>query len=134
MIYFLDTNTCIYFLNGKFESIKEKLLSLQPDRIKIPAVVKAELLFGAFKSQRREATVEKVEQFLSPFEIVSFGDRAAYEYGVIRVALEISGNQIGPNDLMIAATTIAENATLITHNVSSFSMVSKLKFEDWVKQ
>lgn len=133
MIYFLDTNTCIYFLNGKFESIKEKLLSLPPDRIKIPAVVKAELLFGAFKSQRREATIEKVEQFLSPFEIVSFGDRAAYEYGVIRLALEISGNQIGPKDLMIAASTIAENATLVTHNVSAFSRVSKLKFEDWVK-
>lgn len=133
MIYFLDTNTCIYFLNGKFESVKDKLLSLPPDRIKIPAIVKAELLFGAFKSNRREETVKKVEFFLSPFEVISFGDKAAYEYGTIRLALEISGNPIGPNDLIIAATTIAENATLVTHNVSEFSRVSKLKFEDWVK-
>lgn len=133
MIYTLDTNTCIYFLNGKYESIKERLMSLPPDRIKIPAIVKAELLFGAFKSNRREETVEKVEQFLSPFEIISFGDKAAYEYGSIRLALEISGNPIGPNDLIITATTIAENATLVTHNVSEFSRVSKLKFEDWVK-
>lgn len=133
MIYTLDTNTCIYFLNGKYESIKERLMSLPPDRIKIPAIVKAELLFGAFKSNRREETVEKVEQFLSPFEIISFGDKAAYEYGSIRLALEISGNPIGPNDLIIAAITIAENATLVTHNVSEFSRVSKLKFEDWVK-
>lgn len=133
MIYFLDTNTCIYFLNGKFESVKDKLLSLPPDRIKIPAIVKAELLFGAFKSNRREETVKKVELFLSPFEVISFGDKAAYEYGTIRLALEISGNPIGPNDLIIAATTIAENATLVTHNVSEFSRVSKLKFEDWVK-
>jgi tRNA(fMet)-specific endonuclease VapC len=133
MTYFLDTNTCIYFLNGKYQSVKEKLLSLPPDRIKIPVIVKAELLFGAFKSYRREETVEKVELFISPFEVVSYGDRAAYEYGTIRLALEISGNPIGPNDLIIAATTISENATLVTHNVSEFSRVSKLKFEDWVK-
>lgn len=133
MIYILDTNTCIYFLIGKYESVKDKLLSIPPDRVKIPAIVKAELLLGAFKSNRREETLKKVELFLSPFEVVSFGDKAAYEYGTIRLALEISGNPIGPNDLIIAATTIAENATLVTHNVTEFSRVSNLKFEDWVK-
>lgn len=134
MNYFLDTNTCIYFLNGKYESVRDRLLNLPPDRIKIPSIVKSELLFCAFKSQRREERVDKVEQFLSPFEVVSFGDKAVYEYGIVRLALEISGNPIGPNDLIIAATTIAENATLVTHNVSEFSRISKLKFEDWVKQ
>jgi len=29
-MYFLDTNTCIYYLNGKYESIKRKILGLPP--------------------------------------------------------------------------------------------------------
>jgi len=131
--YLLDTNTCIYFLNGRSESVRDKLLGTPPDQIVIPSIVKAELLFGAYKSKRRDETVKKVELFLSPFVIVSFGSEAADEYGKIRLALEISGNPIGPNDLIIAASTIVENGVLITHNVREFSRVSKLKFEDWVK-
>lgn len=133
MNYFLDTNTCIYFLNGKYESIKDRLMGLPPDRIKIPAIVKAELLLGALKRDRKETTLKKIEQFLSPFDIVPFSDAAAYEYGVIRYALELTGTPIGPNDLIIAASTIADNAILVTHHVKDFSKVSKLKMEDWVK-
>jgi tRNA(fMet)-specific endonuclease VapC len=66
--------------------------------------------------------------------IVPFGSEAAEEYGKIRLSLEISGNLIGPNELLVAATTIAENGILVTHNVREFSRVSKLKFEDWVKE
>ncbi len=39
-MYFLDTNTCIYFLNGRSESIKEKILTTAPIDIAIPVVVK----------------------------------------------------------------------------------------------
>ena len=63
-MYFLDTNTCIYFLNGKYESIKTKLIATPPNEIVIPSVVKAELLFGAYKSKRPKETIEKVEKFL----------------------------------------------------------------------
>lgn len=108
-------------------------MGLPPDHIKVPAIVKAELIFCALNSKRRETTLKKIEQFLSPFDIVSFGDAAAYEYGVIRYALELTGTPIGPNDLIIAASTIADNAILVTHNVKEFSKVSKLKIEDWVK-
>jgi tRNA(fMet)-specific endonuclease VapC len=132
--YLLDTNTCIYFLNGRSESVRDKLLGTPPDQILIPSIVKAELLFGAYKSNRRDETVKKIELFLSPFVIVPFGSEAAEEYGKIRLSLEISGNLIGPNELLVAATTIAENGILVTHNVREFSRVSKLKFEDWVKE
>jgi len=57
----LDTNTCIYFLNGKYVFIKEKILSLPPNEIKIPSIVKAELLLGAYKSNKKKATIEKVD-------------------------------------------------------------------------
>ena len=38
---------------------------------------------------------------------------------------------IGPNDLMIAAIALANDLTLVTHNVGEFGRVESLKIEDW---
>ena len=133
-MYFIDTNTCIYFLNGKFPSVRKRFLSVSPKEIKISSVVKGELLLGAFKSRTREKTTEKVEQFLKPFEIIDFTDEMSYEYAKIRKDLELAGTPIGANDLLIAAAAVHEKATLITHNTDEFSRVPDLKIEDWVKE
>ena len=47
MRYFLDTNTCIHYLKGQYPKLLRKLMSRRPDDVRIPAVVKAELLYGA---------------------------------------------------------------------------------------
>ena len=133
-MFFIDTNTCIYFMNGKFPSVREKFLSVSPKEIKISSVVKGELLLGAFKSRTREKTTEKVERFLKPFEIVNFTDKMSYDYADIRKDLEFVGTPIGANDLLIAAAVLYEKATLITHNVDEFSRINGLKIEDWVEE
>ena len=132
MIYYLDTNTCIYFLNGSYSSVREKILNTSPELIVIPSIVKAELVFGAYKSKKREVTLNKVEEFLSPFEILPFSDPMTYVYADIRSSLERNGSSIGPNDMFIAATVLTKNGTLVTHNTREFSRVDGLKIEDWV--
>jgi len=39
-MYYLDTNTCIHYLNGWYPSIREGLLATAPKEIAIPALVK----------------------------------------------------------------------------------------------
>lgn len=131
-MYFVDSNTCIYFMNGKYSSIKEKFLAISPKEIKISAVVKSELLLGAFKSQNRERTLEKVEKFLKPFEIIDFTNEMTYAYAELRKDLENEGTPIGSNDMFIAATALHENAILVTHNTDEFSRIKGLKIVDWV--
>ena len=131
-MYYLDTNTCIYFLNGRYESIKTKILETPPNDIYIPSIVKAELLLGAFKSNNRKRTTEKVEQFLEPFEIVPFTDAMTYHYAEIRSQLEKTGKTIGPNDLLIASIVRFHNGILITHNTEEFRRIKNLRVEDWV--
>lgn len=133
-MYIVDSNTCIYFMNGKYTSVRDKFLSISPKDIKISAVVKGELLLGAFKSKTREQTTDKVEKFLEPFEIIDFNEKMAYDYAEIRKNLELAGTPIGANDLLIAATALNENAILVTHNVDEFSRVKRLKIEDWVEE
>jgi len=131
-MYFLDTNTCIYFLNGKYESIKTKILATSPNEIVIPSIVKAELLFGAYKSKKPKETIEKVGKFLEPFEIVPFDDMASYVYAELRSKMEQSGELVGPNDLLIASIVKFHEGILVTHNVREFKRIKGLKIEDWV--
>lgn len=68
---------------------------------------KAELLYDAEISRKREENLQKIREFLLPFEIVAFSDRDTTEYSKIRAALDSHGLPIGPNDLLIAATAPA---------------------------
>ncbi len=131
-MFFLDTNTCIYYLNGKYPNVADTLLATPPSRIKIPSIVKAELLLGAEKSVLKEKTLAIVKQFLEPFEIVSFDDSCSSIYAQIRSKLERNGNQIGPNDLIIASTVLSYSGTLVTNNIKEFSRVPDLKLTNWI--
>jgi tRNA(fMet)-specific endonuclease VapC len=132
-MYYLDTNTCIYFLNGKYENIKNKILSIPPNEISIPAIVKAELLTVAYKILKKEENTEKVEEFLAPFEIVPFSDLMTYIYADIRYETEVKGESVGPNDLFIAAIVKFNDGIFVTNNVKEFERIKGLKIENWVK-
>lgn len=45
--------------------------------------------------------------------------------------MELKGTIIGPNDYIIAATVLAKNGILVTHNTKEFGKVKNLKIEDW---
>jgi tRNA(fMet)-specific endonuclease VapC len=130
-MYFLDSNTCIYFLNGSSEAIRKKILSISPVDIKIPAVVKAELLLGAYKSKTPQKSLEKLEQFLEPFEVVPFDETVCYEYAAIRKQTEEEGKIVGPNDLLIASIAKFHEGILVTRNMKEFTRIKDLAIENW---
>ena len=131
MKVFLDTNICIYFLQGRKPQIDVRLRECKPDDIKIASMVKAELLLGAEKSVRKVYNLGKINEFLFPYEVVSFDSQAAEEYALIRSVLEKQGTTIGANDYIIAATVLAHNGILITNNIGEFQRVPRLKYYDW---
>jgi len=131
MNYYLDTNTCIYFLKGKNQKLKSRILSENPVKIKIPSIVKAELLYGVEKSKRKEENLNNLNMFLFPLEVVGFNDYETIEYAKIRSYLERKGEVIGPNDMLIAAIIKANDGILITNNVKEFEKVKDLKIENW---
>ncbi len=131
MNFYLDTNICIYFLKGQKEEVSKNLKKLKPEQIKIPSIVKAELLLGAAKSQNSKKNKELILRFLEPFEIIPFGDTEAEIYSEIRSELEKKGKPIGPNDLLIASTVISGNGTLVTSNEKEFKRIPNLKVENW---
>ena len=131
MKYLLDTNTCIRYLNGMSEYVKRRIETLSSEEIVVCAIVKAELFYGAQKSRYPERNLAKQRKFLEQFVSLPFDDQTAEVYGRIRSQLERAGTPIGPNDLLIAATALAYDVTLVTHNTREFARVTGLRYEDW---
>ena len=134
MNYFLDTNTCIYFLKSISKAFLDKFSSINANDIKIPSIVVAELHYGALKSTRKDENVAKISKFIALYDVVSFDKKSAEIYGEVRKELESVGNIIGGNDLLIASIVLANNGILVTHNTKEFNRVKNLIIEDWLEQ
>jgi tRNA(fMet)-specific endonuclease VapC len=131
VIYLPDTNAWIAYLNPGDSPVKSQFRSHPPADIAFCAVVKAELLYGAYRSTRREDNLSLLATLFPLFESLPFDDAAADAYGRIRADLTARGTPIGPNDLMIAAIALAHHLTLVTHNTREFGRVEGLHLEDW---
>lgn len=133
MIYMLDTNACIQHLRNRASAVGLKLQEKWRDKIVISAITEFELYHGALGSREPQLERAKVKDFLLFIETISFEKYAAQLAGELRFELEKKGQMIGPFDLQIAATAITHKAILVTHNVSEFSRVPHLVWEDWEK-
>ena len=133
MKYLLDTNIIIYALKGQFPALPRHFANTASQSILIPAVVMAEIEYGARKSYDYEKTIAKYRRFTDVFKKIPFSEKAALFYGQIRRDLEKQGLSIGPNDLMIAATAMAEDGILITKNTREFLRIPDLRIQDWTE-
>ena len=70
-------------------------------------------------------------RFFDRFISLPLDDRAAHRGVEIRAALARIGQPIGAYDVLIAAIALANDLTLITHNVAEFSRIARLRYEDW---
>ena len=130
MKYCLDTNTLIYFFKG-LGNVAARLLAISPGEIAIPTVVIFELEFGIGKSTSPRKRKTQLQELTSLVSIVPFGQSEAKCAAGIRIKLERQGIPIGPYDILIAASAMANNSTLVTHNQKEFERVEGLKIEDW---
>ncbi len=129
-MFALDTNTLIYFFKG-IGRIDDRLMATPPSQILIPSVVLFELEVGIEKSKSPTKRRKQLEEFLAVVTVQSFGTVEARTATLIRAGLEKRGKPIGPLDTLIAATALAHNAVLVTHNTREFRRIPRLEVVDW---
>ena len=130
-MYLLDTNICIYAINGRYPKLSDQLLQIHPDDICVSSITVGELEYGAAKSRWGDKTRQIMYAFLSNYEILPFTEKDAIIFGQLRALLAFSGTLIGAYDVMIAAQGVARDLTVVTHNTKEFSRVPELLLEDW---
>lgn len=130
-MFFLDSDVCINLMRGKMPTTYDRMQQCSPELFGVPIIAEAELRTGAEKSDDPSGNLLLLERFLTPFASIPFDRECAIAYGQIRKELERKGQKIGPNDMLIAATTLAHGATLLTGNAREFNRVDGLRFETW---
>ncbi|MCK4980278.1 MAG: type II toxin-antitoxin system VapC family toxin [Candidatus Delongbacteria bacterium] len=131
MNYYLDTNICLCFLKGICSTFGQKLELINPSNIKIPSIVKAEILYYAKISEKKIDNLIKVKKFLEPFEIVEFGGGAPGFLSSLRAEMDKKGKCMSANDLIIASIVFTCGGVLVTDKVKEFSQVNGLIIENW---
>jgi tRNA(fMet)-specific endonuclease VapC len=88
-------------------------------------------MVGVLRSSVSSKRMQQLEDFLGQVQILPFGVKEARHAAAIRFQPEKKDTPIGPHDTLIAATAIAHNHTLVSHNLKEFERVPGLLLEDW---
>jgi tRNA(fMet)-specific endonuclease VapC len=134
--YLLDTNVWIALMNGRPAIVRgrfDKAIREQ-SRVYISSIVRFELWYGVAKSARMQTNSTRLEVLLSSaVTALPFDNEDSRVAGSIRAALEAIGKPIGAYDYLIAGQALARQLTLVTANVSEFSRVKGLSWQDWAQ-
>ena len=99
--------------------------------MRCPRLLRTKVWVGVLGSQNAKRRQAQYEQFIATIEVLPFDADVSRRAAEIRHALEKRGEGIGPLDTLIAATALANNATLVTRNVREFRKVPALKVVNW---
>ena len=127
----LDTDICIHVINARPEKLIQKF-ERHAAQICMSSIALAELLYGAEKSTRRQASLETVANFAARLEVMAFAEGAAVHYGQIRAELERAGTPVGTHDMLIAAHARSEGLVIVTRNRREFDRIAGLRVENWL--
>lgn len=95
-----------------------------------PSIVLGELYFGAQKSGRVEANMNRVDDWEQSNVILDCDAQTARFYAIIKNELRIKGKPIAENDAWIAAIALRHDLTLVTRD-AHFGNAEVLRTELW---
>ncbi len=88
--YILDTDTCIYWLNGD-EKIRKTVKKVGTDILKATVITFAELRFGAYNSHKVNENIKNIDNFFCKLKMLPLNQDSADRFGKLKVDLRRKG-------------------------------------------
>ena len=126
MSVLVDTDLVISGMKGVPE-VLALLDRFAGEGLAVSTITLAEIFEGAFHTQRPDQHLLRAREFLGRYVILDVSDAIAEEFGAIRATLRRQGNLIADMDLLIAATALSHDLTLVTGNTRHFTRVPGLR-------
>lgn len=145
MPYLLDTNHCIYLMNGwNKEEEKRKLtdseintlnsfLKIKNDVVLMSEVSIGEIVYGIEHSRRKEYNRLAFDTLSSAVPPVSVTKRAWEIYGQTKAGLRKNGIVMPDLDLLIASTAKRYNLVLVANDSHMRHLPATFVIENWAK-
>ena len=126
MGYLLDTDAIIHILAGKAQAVT-LFKQVQVTDIAISIVTVGEIYEGAFSYAHPQAHLNSFRQFLAQFSLLTLNDPIMERFAEIRSLLRRQGKLIADFDLLLGATALHHNLTVLTYNTRHFSRIPELR-------
>jgi len=126
--YLIDTDWVIHYLHGH-TAIVERLDELQPQGLVLSIISLAELYEGVYYSRDPEGDERDLNDFLRGTTVLGIDEDICKTFGRERGRLRAAGLMIGDFDLLIAATDLQYDPTLLTNNRRHFERIDGLRIE-----
>jgi tRNA(fMet)-specific endonuclease VapC len=135
----LDTNTLTHFFTNHAQVLSR--YRQETDQVAITIITHIEVLQGRFDMLRKAANGQELRRAQERFDatvenlaripnMLPIDEATAAEFDRLRENKKLK--KIGRADLLIAAITLANKATLVTRNLKDFRQVPGLPVENWV--
>jgi tRNA(fMet)-specific endonuclease VapC len=125
--YLLDTDWIVDILNGQ-EKALHTVLELAPAGLAVSIITYGELYEGAAFAHDPEPALSGLRNFLKGKAILPLTQPIMERFAQIRGSLPRPvRQQIGDLDILIAATCLERNLTLLTRNLKDFQHIPDLK-------
>lgn len=123
--YFLDTSVIIDYLHDKNDVVD--LVDKLEGEISSSYVCLAELYEGIARSKHSDKAEKQAIGFFGTLnDVYGLDSEIAKKFGQIRKDLKDSGQRIEDFDLLLTATCLANDLTLVTSNKKHFSRIRGL--------
>jgi tRNA(fMet)-specific endonuclease VapC len=127
--YLLDTNICIFLIKGLY-SLNKKIAEAGEYHCFISQITVAELKYVVENSRTIEAMRLVIEAYIPKFAIVPIYNSLDI-YAKEKANLRKQGLLIDDFDILIGATSVANNMIMVTNNKVHFSRLENIIIEDW---
>ena len=131
-MYLLDTDTLIFSMKGHAR-VNENLLERRDAPKAFSSLTYGELVYGARKSERPAVNLAKVYRLAELFPMIPVSRAIMDGFGELKVRLESQGDPIDDFDLIIGATALSMNYSVVTNNERHFRRIPGLRVENWTK-
>jgi tRNA(fMet)-specific endonuclease VapC len=128
LAYLVDTDWVIHHLNGH-PAIIQRLQDLHREGLGLSVVALAELYEGVYYARDPKQSEARLAEFLESVQLVGLDDETARIFGRERGRLRAEGLLIGDTDVLIAATALQYNLTLLSNNRRHFERIEGLRIE-----
>jgi tRNA(fMet)-specific endonuclease VapC len=113
MRYLLDTNQIVYYLRQE-QRVVDDLQSRKQEGLAVSVISVAELYEGIFRAIDPEAAEQVLRNFLSEVTVLPVDEEIGRVFGQERARLRQVGLIMSDLDLLIAATALHNDLTLLT--------------------
>jgi predicted nucleic acid-binding protein len=126
MAHLIDSDRLIDALAGRADAVR-LLDRLPPREVRVSVVTYGEVLEAAFNSANPQARMATVRRLLGATELLPVTEPIMVRFAEIRASLRRRGALIGDMDLIIGATALEHDLTLLTRNARHFERIPDLR-------